>query len=160
MEENNEKIAEQVEGYYLTFCLADEVYGVNALKVREVTRFQRATRIPRLSPIVKGIINLRGTILPIFDLRAKFDLESRKEDTKGVIVVVEILGRVMGVLVDDVIDVIYLEKAKLQLSPPLSPKVRTDFIKAFGKKNDDLIILLDLDKILSIEELEEIDSIK
>ncbi|CAD7772165.1 MAG: Chemotaxis protein CheW [Candidatus Methanoperedenaceae archaeon GB37] len=121
MEENKEKTAEEVEGYYLTFCLADEVYGVNALKVKEVTRFQRATRIPRLSPVVKGIINLRGTILPIFDLRAKFDLEPRKDDTKGVIVVVEILGRVMGVLVDDVIDVIYLEKANLQLSPPLSP---------------------------------------
>lgn len=160
MEEDQEKEANQIEGYYLTFRLADELYAVNALKVKEVTRYQKSTRIPRISPIVKGVINLRGTILPIFDLRIKFDLDTRKDETKAVIIIVEILGRVMGILVDDVIDVIYLNQASLQLTPPLSPKIRTDFIKAFGKKDDDLIILLDLDKILNMEELEEMDAIK
>ena len=75
------------------------------------------------------------------------------------VIIVEILGRLMGVLVDDVIDVIYLDDSSLQATPSLSPKIKADFIKAFGKKNDDLIILLDMDKILSLEELEEIDAV-
>lgn len=160
MEEDEEKEANQIEGHYLTFRLADEIYAVNALKIKEVTKYRRSTRVPRLSPVVKGVIDLRGTILPIFDLRVKFDLDTREDETKAVIVVVEILGRVMGMLVDDVIDVIYLDQASLQLTPPLSPKIRTDFIKAFGKRDNDLIILLDLDRILSMEELEELDAIK
>jgi len=154
-----EKGQNQLEGYYLTFRLANEVYAINAIKVREITRYQKVTRVPRLSPVIKGIINLRGTILPIFDLRVKFDLETKVEDTKAMVIIVEILGRLMGVLVDDVIDVIYLDDSSLQATPSLSPKIKADFIKAFGKKNDDLIILLDMDKILSLEELEEIDAV-
>jgi len=160
MGEDEVKEANQIEGRYLTFRLADEVYAVNALKIKEVAKYRRSTRVPRLSPVVKGVIDLRGTILPIFDLRVKFDLDTREDETKAVIVVVEILGRVMGMLVDDVIDVIHLDQASLQLTPPLSPKIRTDFIKAFGKRDNDLIILLDLDRILSMEELEELDAIK
>ncbi len=154
-----EKGQNQLEGYYLTFRLANEVYAINAIKVREITRYQKVTRVPRLSPVIKGIINLRGTILPIFDLRVKFDLDTKVEDTKAMVIVVEILGRLMGVLVDDVIDVIYLDDSSLQATPSLSSKIKADFIKAFGKKNDDLIILLDMDKILSLEELEEIDAV-
>jgi purine-binding chemotaxis protein CheW len=107
---------------------------------------------------IKGIINLRGVILPVFDLRRKFHLSETTYTVFHSIIVMEILGRVMGVIVDEISDVVELYPEDVQPTVNLPPGVQTEYIKGIGNKEQELIILLDVDKILSPEELEILDA--
>lgn len=146
------------ETQYLTFILDQEEYGIEILKVREIIGYQKLTKIPYVSGFVKGIINLRGTIIPVLDLRTKFSLEAKIYDKLTAIIVLEISGRIMGTIVDSVSDITSLSQDEVQPTPSFPTTIRTELIKGIGKKDGGLIILLDMDRILSPQELEDVDT--
>lgn len=148
------------ETQYLTFTLGEEEYGIEILKVREIIGYQRLTRIPYVSGFIKGVINLRGTIIPVFDLRIKFNLEHKAYDKFTAVIVLEISGRVMGGIVDAVSDITSLASEEVQPTPSFPTAIRTEFITGIGKKDDSLIILLNMDRIFSMEELEDLDAVR
>jgi purine-binding chemotaxis protein CheW len=145
---------------FVTFSLGEEEYGIEIMKVQEIIGYQGFTRIPNVPDFIKGVLNLRGTVVPVVDLRKKFSMEDKEYTKFTVIIILEALGRIMGIIVDAISDVVSLTEQDIQDPPSFNDTVRTDFIKGMGKKNDKLIILLDMDKVLSQEELEELDNIE
>jgi purine-binding chemotaxis protein CheW len=144
-------------GQYVTFTLADEEYGVDIMRVQEIIGYRGFTKIPNVNPFIKGVLNLRGTVVPVIDLRLKFNLAEKAFDQFTVIMIVEVSGRIMGIIVDSVSDVVTLEKEDIRETPRFSNAINTDFINGMGKKEDKFIILLDIDKVLTDREMEEVD---
>lgn len=144
----------------VTFSLGKEEYGIEITKVQEIIGYQGFTRVPNVPDFIKGVINLRGTVVPVVDLRKKFEMEEKEYTKFTVIIILEALERIMGIIVDAISDVVSLTEQDIQDAPSFTVNVRTDFIKGMGKKGEKLIILLDMDKILSQEELDIIDNIE
>lgn len=143
---------------FLTFTLGDEEYGLDILKVQEIKGYSLITRVPRSPEFVKGVLNLRGTIVPVIDLRSRFGLERREYDQFTVIIVVVVLGRAMGLIVDAVSDVLNLPPSEIAETPDFSNRVDTRFISGMGRAGDKLIILLDVEKLLSSDELQSVEA--
>ena len=143
---------------FVVFSVNEQVYGVDILKIKEVVSYQKITPLPNMKGFIKGIINLRGIILPVFDLREKFRLPETAYTSFHSIIVMEISGRVMGVIVDEISDVVELFPEEVQAASSLPPGVQAEYIKGIGKKERELIVLLDVDGLLSPEELEILDS--
>lgn len=143
---------------YLTFKLNDEVFGVDVAKVREILDLIKITRVPQTPDFMRGVINLRGSVVPVVDMRIKFGLEATESTVNTCIVVVEVEldgeNTILGALVDSVQEVFELEQSEIEPAPRIGTKLRTDFIKGMGKHDDRFIILLNIDKIFSTEELE------
>jgi len=144
----------------VTFSLGKEEYGIEITKVQEIIGYQGFTRVPNVPDFIKGVINLRGTVVPVVDLRKKFEMEEKEYTKFTVIIILEALERIMGIIVDAISDVVSLTEQDIQDAPSFTVNVRTDFIKGMGKKGEKLIILLDMDKVLSQEELEILDTIE
>jgi len=132
---------------FLTFTLADEEYGVDILKVQEIKGYVATTRIPNAPPHVTGVLNLRGTIVPIIDLRRTFNLPEVVYDQFTVIVVVVVHDRVMGMIVDSVSEVMNIMAEDIQ-PPPNLGKGGSNALRGLGKVDDKLVILLDIDAVL------------
>ena len=143
---------------YVIFSLSEQIYGIEILKIREVVSYRKITPLPNMKEFIKGIINLRGVILPVFDLREKFHLPETAYTPFHSIVVMEISGRVMGVIVDEISDVLEILPEEVQATANLPPGVQPEYIKGIGKKERELIVLLDMDRLLSPEELEILDA--
>ena len=158
LKESKQSQLSSAENQFVTFTLGEEEYGVEILKVQEIIGYQTFTKVPGLPDFVKGVLNLRGAVVPVIDLRIKFKMKKIEYTKFTVIVVVEISGRIMGVIVDAVSDVVTLAADEIQATPSFSTKVRSDFIKAMGNKDNKFIIILDMDKVLSQDELEIVDS--
>lgn len=139
-------------GKYLTFSLAAEEYGLEILKVREIIGIMDITSIPQMPPFVKGVINLRGKVIPVIDLRLKFGLPPTEYTEQTCIVVVDV-GSLVGIIVDTVQEVLDIDAAQIDPPPPLGASVDTTFIMGMGKVKDDVKILLDIDRVLSADEL-------
>jgi purine-binding chemotaxis protein CheW len=139
-------------GKYLTFCLDAEEYGLEILKVREIIGIMDITCIPQMPPYVKGVINLRGKVIPVIDLRLKFGLVPAEYTEQTCIVVVDV-GTLVGVIVDTVQEVLDIDAAQIDPPPPLGASVDTSFVMGMGKVKDDVKILLDIDKVLGSAEL-------
>lgn len=137
---------------YVTFSLNEEEYAFDALNVREIIEFGNITKVPHLPDFFKGVINLRGTIIPVIDLKQKFRMESGNYQKHTCVIVTEFSKGVMGVIVDAVSDVMYLADESILSTPSFGTKVRTDFIKGMGKVGDSLVIILDVNRVLSDEE--------
>ncbi|MBF0118004.1 MAG: purine-binding chemotaxis protein CheW [Desulfobacterales bacterium] len=144
---------------YVTFTVAEEEYGIDILQVQEIISYKGFTKIPNVSSFVKGVLNLRGAVVPVIDLRIKFKMEEKKYNKYTVIVIVVVSGKTMGIIVDAVSDVVGLNKNEIQPTPEFAAKINTDFIKGMGKKKDSFIILLDIEKILSFEEFQQVSAI-
>lgn len=143
-----------IEGQqYLTFTLGDEHYGLDILSVQEIKGYSAVTRIPNMPEFIKGVLNLRGTIVPIVDLRAKFAMEKVEYTMFTVIIVVLVCDRVMGLVVDAVSDVLNIDNKDLQPPPEFGAKVNVAFISGIGRCGDKLITLLDVDRLLSTDEM-------
>lgn len=140
---------------YLTFVLGEEHYGVDILRVQEIKGFAAVTRIPNTPPHIKGVLNLRGAIVPIVDLRNKFGMEKVEITMFTVIVVVVVRDRVMGIVVDAVSDVLDIAAKDIQPPPNFGIRVDTSFIQSIAKAGDKLITLLDIDRVLSDGEFEQ-----
>jgi purine-binding chemotaxis protein CheW len=140
---------------YLTFTLGDEHYGVDILRVQEIKGYTTVTRIPNTPEYIKGVLNLRGTIVPIIDLRSKFGMPKIDYTRFTVIVVLVIKDRVTGIIVDAVSDVLNIAAKDIQATPQFGANVKVDFINGIGKNGDKLVSLLDVDQILSSEDLDQ-----
>jgi len=151
--------AQEEEKQYLTFLLGDEYYGVDILKVQEIKGYMDVTRIPNTPPYIKGVLNLRGTIVPIVNLRMKFGMEQIDHTAITVIIVVVVQGRVMGIIVDTVSDVLTIGAKDMKPAPAFGTKVDTSFIDGIGTTNDHLVTFLDIDRVLSEEEIKQVESV-
>jgi purine-binding chemotaxis protein CheW len=137
---------------YLTFMLGKEEYGVAILKVQEIKGYVPATPIPHTPAYIKGVMDLRGVIMPVIDLRVKFGMPSAEYDQFTVIIVVKVKSKVMGLVVDAVSDVLSVKTGEVQATPEFGGQVDTRFIQGLTKAGEKLVVLLDLEKVLSEEE--------
>ncbi len=142
---------------YVTFLIGNEVYGVEVLRVQEIIGMTRVTQVPNSMHFMKGVINLRGTVVPVVDMRLRFTMEEKDYDNFTVILIVEVKGTMIGMIVDSVSDVVNIPVKDIQDTPHFSANIRTDYIKGIGRIDEDLVIVLDVDKILSHEEIEKIE---
>jgi len=144
-------------GKYLSFKLGNEEFGVAILKVQEIIGIMTVTRVPRTPDCIRGVINLRGKVIPVLDLRRKFGLDARSDTDRTCIIVVRIeRGNerlTMGVLVDDVSEVLNITAEQLEEPPSFGAGVRTDFIQGMGKVGAKVVMLLDIDKVLGSQEI-------
>ena len=140
---------------FLTFSLGEELYGVDILRVQEIKGYTAVTKIPNTPPHIKGVLNLRGTIVPIVELRTKFGLPTIEYTMFTVIVVVVVRDKVMGLIVDAVSDVLDIEKKDIQAAPEFGAKADVTFLNGIGKSGDKLIALLDIDRLLTEADMAE-----
>ena len=142
---------------YLTFQLGEEVFAVDVFHVREILEFTTVTKVPRTPDYMRGVINLRGGVVPVLDMRLRFGLSQTEKTVDTCIIVVEVFfedeSTVIGALVDSVQEVLELEPDQIEPAPRIGTQLKTEFIKGMGKRDDRFIILLDIDKIFSCEEL-------
>jgi len=138
----------------VSFQLGEEEFGVDILKVQEINRMLEITKVPNSPIFVDGVINLRGKVIPILNLRQRFGLERKEIDKKTRIVVVDIDGKVVGVVVDAVSEVLRLPTDTVEPPPPMVAGIESEYIKGVGKLENRLLILLDLNKLLTTEEKE------
>jgi len=140
------------EGKYLTFALGKEEYGIEILKVREIIGYMSITAVPRMPVFVKGVINLRGQVIPVIDLRCRFDMETKDITDQTCIIVVDISheGRSFnaGLIVDRVQEVLDIGQENIDDAPQFGTDVNTDFILGIGKAGSSIKILLDIDRVL------------
>jgi purine-binding chemotaxis protein CheW len=140
----------------VSFNIGGEEFGVDILKVQEINRMLEVTRVPNAPEYVDGVINLRGKVIPIIDLRRRFDMERREHDKNTRIVVVELQGKVVGFVVDAVREVLRIPKSVTEPPPPIVAGINAEYITAVGKLEDRLLILLDLEGVLSDGEREQV----
>ncbi len=143
----------------VSFVVENEEFGVDILKVQEIIRTVEITRVPKSPEFVEGVINLRGKIVPVIDLRRRFGIAKKPHDGETRIVVVELPDKVVGFLVDKVKEVIRVEKSVIEPPPELTTNISANYITGVAKLQDRLLILLDLDKVLSNEEQEHLTEI-
>ncbi|VAV83379.1 Positive regulator of CheA protein activity (CheW) [hydrothermal vent metagenome] len=144
---------------YVTFCLGDEEYGVDILKVQEIIGISPVTKVPYLPDFIKGVINLRGIVVPIVDLRLRFRLQAAEYTDRTCVVIVKVGERVVGMIVDAVSEVMEIEEAMIDAAPSFGSGVRTDFIDGMGKVEERLVLLLDIEKLFTEGEMQEISSV-
>jgi purine-binding chemotaxis protein CheW len=144
-------------GKYLTFKLANEEYGLEILKVREIIGLMEITKVPRTPDYIRGVINLRGKVIPVMDLRVKFLMEKTEDTNETCIIVVDVTrgdhSVLMGTLVDSVSEVLDIAAGEIEDAPSFGTDVNTDFILGMGKTRDKVIILLDIDQVMASEDL-------
>jgi len=142
---------------YLTFTLAEETYALDIDKVREILDWTPVTRVPRCPDFMRGVINVRGGVVPVIDLRVKFGMEASSKTVDSCIVITDVsLGDesiVLGALADSVQEVIDLDSDAIEPAPRIGARLDTDFIHGMGKREDEFIIILDIDRVFSSEEL-------
>jgi len=147
----------QLAGKYMTFKLAEEVYGLEILKVREIIGLMDITRVPRAADFIRGVINLRGKVIPVIDLRLKFAMDACQATEQTVIIVVQCQvgsrNLTMGILVDQVLEVLSIEAAAIEPPPQLGEAaVEAQFILGVGKSGERVIFLLDIGRVLGRED--------
>ena len=146
------------EGKYLTFSVDREEYGIGILKVKEIIGMMRITPVPQTPVFVKGVINLRGKVIPVIELRSRFLMESIAYSDRTCIIVVEIntgSGRIhTGIVVDSVSEVVNIKSSDIEDAPTFGAKLKTEYILGMAKKDGGVKILLDIDRVLTDEELE------
>lgn len=142
---------------YVTFSLAEEVFAIGIQQVREIIEYDNVTTVPMMPTFVKGVINLRGSVVPVIDLSARFGRGMGEINRRTCIVIVEIgLGeelQELGVVVDAVSEVLEIPSTEIEPPPAFGTKIRADFISGIGKVNERFVILLNVDKVLAIDEM-------
>ncbi len=146
-------------GKYLTFFLAKEEYGLMILKVQEIIGLMPVTQVPRVPDYVLGIINLRGRVIPVMDLRRKFGMARQATTDESCIIVVQSNGSQMGVLVDKVSEVLDIADSDIEDTPTFATTVHTEFIVGIGKSADGVKLLLDIDKVLAKGEVDTLQAL-
>lgn len=143
---------------YLTFMLAGEEYGVDILRVQEIKGWDKATPLPNTPDYVRGVMNLRGTIVPIIDLRMRFNMEQIAYGPTTVVIVLKVEGegrdRIMGIVVDAVSDVYAVPSEELRPAPDFGGNVRVEFVRGLATVDEKMVIILNIDKLLNADDLE------
>ena len=143
----------------VSFTIGDEEFGVDILKVQEINRMNQITHVPNAPEYVSGVMNLRGKVIPVIDLRQRFHLGRRDHDKDTRIIVVELKSRVIGFVVDAVNEVLRIPKSVTEPPPSMVAGIGSEYITAVGKLEDRLLILIDLEKVLLVEEQQEVSSV-
>lgn len=143
----------------VTFKIADEEFGVDILKVQEIIRMMPITKVPNAPPFVEGVINLRGKVIPVIDMRKRFGMPSSTHDSQTRIKVMDLQGQVVGFVVDAVSEVLRIKESTVEPPPPVVAGVGSEYMRGVGKLQDRLLILLDLDKLLTESELETLSAL-
>jgi purine-binding chemotaxis protein CheW len=142
---------------YLTFKLDEERFALDVAKVREILDFTTITRVPQTPAFMKGVINLRGSVVPVIDMRLKFGMSETEKTVNTCIVVVEVEFEsetiILGALADSVQEVVEMEPNQIEPAPRIGTRLDTDFIRGMGKRDDNFIMILDIDKIFTSEEI-------
>ncbi len=143
---------------FLAFKLEDEVFAFDISKVREVLEFDTVTKVPQTPEMMKGVINLRGSVVPVIDMRIKFGMSGTEKTVNTVVIIIEIdlddESTMIGALVDSVKEVMDLDTDHIEPPPSIGTQLNTEFIRGMGKQNDQFIIILDIEKIFSSEDLD------
>ncbi len=143
-------------GKFLTFFLAGEEYGLEILKVQEINGMLPITRVPRTPAFIRGVINLRGKVIPVIDLRLKFGMDAAQQTEETCIIVVQAQGIVVGIIVDKVSEVLNIGADDIQQTPSFGIDVKTDYILGIGKSDGRVRLLLDIDKVLNSRDVIDI----
>ena len=147
---------------YLTFKLADEIFAVDVAKVREILEWTTITKVPQTPEYMCGVINLRGSVVPVIDLKHKFGMAATAKTVNTCIIVVEVLQDnetiVLGALADSVQEVFELEPEKIEPAPRIGTNLNTDFLHGMGKHNDNFIMILDIDRVFVDVDLAEVET--
>ncbi len=142
---------------YLTFRLGDEVFALEISKVREVLDYTTITKVPRTPDFMRGVINLRGNVVPVVDMRLKFGMSQTEKTVNTCIIIVEIAldgdNTVLGALADSVQEVVELGPEQIEPAPKIGTRLNTEFIRGMGKRDEHFIIILDIDRVFSASEL-------
>ena len=151
-------MAEELQAtQYLTFTLADEVFAVDVARVREILEMPSITKVPQVPEFMRGVINLRGCVVPVIDLRLKFGMKETAQTVNTCIIVVEVVmdgeNIVLGALADSVQEVIEMEPSQIEAAPHIGTHLNTEFIKGMGKHDGRFVMILDIDKVFSGSEL-------
>jgi purine-binding chemotaxis protein CheW len=136
----------------VTFSIGEVEFGVEILKVQEIIRMLEITRVPKAPDFVEGVINLRGKVIPVIDLRLRFGLKAKEHDKKTRIIVIEINQMIVGFVVDSVSEVLRIPAGTIEPPPPVISGLDSEYISGVGKLDDRLLIMLDLNRLLSKEE--------
>ncbi|OGU11266.1 MAG: chemotaxis protein CheW [Geobacteraceae bacterium GWC2_58_44] len=151
-DQNREVVASE----YLTFTLASETYGIDILKVQEIRGYDSVTRIANTPEFIKGVINLRGVIVPIVDLRIRFQVAATYHEFT-VVIIINVLGKVVGIVVDGVSDVIELPAQSIKPPPEFGAALDTRYITGLGTLHDQMLILVDIERLIGSDELQIMD---
>ena len=138
---------------FLVFSLGNEEYAIDILKAQEIRGYENVTRIASAPPFIKGVTNLRGVIVPIVDLRIKFNLDRVEYDSQTVVIVVNVSGRVVGVVVDGVSDVLSLTPEQIKPAPEYGLSLSSDYLSGLASLEDRMLVLVDIDRMLTSEEM-------
>jgi purine-binding chemotaxis protein CheW len=148
---------------YLTFMLAQEQFAIGILGIKEIIEYRGLTEVPMMPPCVRGVINLRGAVVPVLDLLARFGRPSSETTKRTCVVIVEVDGieerHVVGLLVDAVNEVLDIAPTEIEPPPSFGARVRSDFIQGVGKVKGRFVLLLDVDRALSLDEIDELDAL-
>ncbi|MBX3618179.1 chemotaxis protein CheW [Nitrosomonas sp.] len=151
--ESTGAVAAGITNEYLTFRLGKEEYGIEILKVQEIRGYEAITQIANAPDFIKGVVNLRGIIVPIIDMRIKFHMENVDYDQFTVVIILNVAGRVMGIVVDGVSDVINLTSEQLRPAPGLGSVIDTEYIMGLGTIDNRMLILIDIEKMMSSSDM-------
>ncbi|WP_017346546.1 chemotaxis protein CheW [Pantoea sp. A4] len=150
---------ETVGQEFLVFTLGEEEYGIDILKVQEIRGYDQVTRIANTPEFIKGVTNLRGVIVPIIDLRVKFSQPDVDYNDNTVVIVLNLLQRVVGIVVDGVSDVLSLTQEQIRPAPEFAVTMSTEYLTGLGALNDRMLILVDIEKLLSSDEMALVDGL-
>jgi len=150
---------ETVGQEFLIFTLGDEEYGIDILKVQEIRGYDQVTRIANTPAFIKGVTNLRGVIVPIIDLRVKFAQQNVEYNENTVVIVLNFENRVEGIVVDGVSDVLSLTQEQIRPAPDFAVTLTTEYLTGLGSLGDRMLILVDIEKLLSSEEMALVESV-
>jgi purine-binding chemotaxis protein CheW len=145
--------AELSAGEYLTFILGTEEYGIEILKVQEIRSYETVTKIANTPDFIKGVINLRGSIVPIVDLRVRFNLASVEYNESTVVIILSFTKRTVGIVVDGVSDVLGLSQSQISAVPELVSNIDTKYLKGLGSVDDRMLILVDIEQLMTSNEM-------
>ncbi|ALV92577.1 MULTISPECIES: chemotaxis protein CheW [Pantoea] len=155
------KIAGETVGQeFLVFTLGDEEYGIDILKVQEIRGYDQVTRIANTPEFIKGVTNLRGVIVPIIDLRVKFAQQDVEYNENTVVIVLNLEHRVVGIVVDGVSDVLSLTQDQIRPAPEFAVTMSTEYLTGLGALGERMLILVDIEKLLSSEEMALVDTLR
>ena len=153
------KETSDIEGKFLTFVLGEEIYGIEILKASKIIGLMDITTVPQTPDYMKGVINLRGKVIPVIDLRKKFSMQEGVHTQETCVIVVEVNGSSIGLIVDSVSEVSDITGEEIENAPSYGQGIDTSFIMGLGKVKNKIIILLDIDAVLSTEELEMVEEL-
>lgn len=148
---------EEQQRQYLTFMLSGEVFAIGILSIKEIIEYGNLTEVPRMPEFIRGVINLRGAVVPVIDLGARFGKQATAVSRRTCIVIIEVLHegeqQVVGVMVDAVNEVLDIPATEIEPAPSFGAKIRSDFIRGMGKVEGKFVIILDVDHVLSLDEM-------